>query len=171
MLRKSANKPLRLLWKKRDIRLRAGNMQTNERVNRNSAERRIPFSLKNYFTWKGSGMLSFLGIGDNVCDKYRNRKMMYPGGQALNVAVYAHQLGAKAAYMGVFGDDAVAAHVIHTLDELDIDRSRCRQYPGENGYAVVDFENGDRYFVMSNKGGIVNTHPLVLTADDILYMK
>ena len=116
-------------------------------------------------------MLNFLGIGDNVCDKYRNRKMMYPGGQALNVAVYAHQLGAKAAYMGVFGDDAVAAHVMHTLDELNIDRSHCRQYPGENGYAVVDFENGDRYFVTSNKGGIVNTHPLVLTDDDILYMK
>ena len=30
-----------------------------------------------------------IGIGDNVCDKYEHLKMMFPGGQAMNFAVYA----------------------------------------------------------------------------------
>ena len=120
---------------------------------------------------KRNTMLKLLGIGDNVCDKYRNRGMMYPGGQALNVAVYAHMLGAQSAYMGVFGTDAPAALVMRTLDELGVDRSRCRQYEGENGYAVVDFKDGDRYFVTSNKGGIVNQYPLALTGEDMAYIR
>ena len=115
-------------------------------------------------------MLKILGIGDNVCDKYRSRKMMYPGGQALNVAVYASRLGAAAGYMGVFGDDAAAAHIQDTLRRLGIDTSHCRQYPGENGYAVVDFKDGDRYFVTSNKGGVVNQHPLSLNREDLSYI-
>ena len=59
-----------------------------------------------------------IGIGDNVCDKYYPAKIMYPGGQAMNFSVYAKMLGADAAYMGVFGRDEVADHVIRTLDEL-----------------------------------------------------
>ena len=97
-----------------------------------------------------------IGIGDNVCDKYYPAKIMYPGGQAMNFSVYAKMLGADAAYMGVFGRDEVADHVIRTLDELGVDHSRCRQYDGENGYAKVRLVDGDREFIMSNKGGIVN---------------
>ena len=61
-----------------------------------------------------------IGIGDNVCDKYVHLKTMFPGGQALNFAVYAKMLGADASYMGVFGRDEVADHVIATLDELQV---------------------------------------------------
>lgn len=112
-----------------------------------------------------------IGIGDNVCDKYYPAKMMYPGGQAMNFSVYAKLLGADSAYMGVFGRDAVADHVIRTLDELAVDHSRCRQYDGENGYAKVRLVDGDREFIMSNKGGIVNEHPLELNEEDISYIK
>ena len=106
-----------------------------------------------------------IGIGDNVCDKYYPAMVMYPGGQAMNFSVYAKMLGADAAYMGVFGNDAVAHHVIHTLDELQVEHTRCRQYEGENGYAKVRLVEGDRQFLMSNKGGIVNEHPLVLSEE------
>ena len=67
--------------------------------------------------------LRVIGIGDNVCDKYYPAMMMYPGGQAMNFSVYAKMLGADSAYMGVFGRDEVADHVIHTLDELGVDRA------------------------------------------------
>ena len=77
--------------------------------------------------------LKVIGIGDNVCDKYYPAMIMYPGGQAMNFSVYAKMLGANSAYMGVFGRDAVADHIIRTLDELGVDHSRCRQYDGENG--------------------------------------
>lgn len=112
-----------------------------------------------------------IGIGDNVCDKYYPARMMYPGGQAMNFSVYAKLLGADSAYMGVFGRDAVADHVIRTLDELEVDHSRCRQYDGENGYAKVRLVDGDREFIMSNRGGIVNEHPLELDEEDISYIK
>lgn len=112
-----------------------------------------------------------IGIGDNVCDKYEHLGMMFPGGQALNFAVYAGMLGAQAAYMGVFGRDPVADHVIRTLDEREVDRSRCRQYDGENGYARVTLVDGDRVFLGSNKGGVVNEHPILLTGEDLEYIK
>lgn len=115
--------------------------------------------------------MKVIGIGDNVCDKYLHLNMMFPGGQAMNFAVYATMLGASAAYMGVFGKDEVAEHIISTLDELGVEHTRCRQYEGENGYAMVDLEDGDRVFLGSNKGGIVNEHPLQVSKEDFEYLK
>lgn len=116
-------------------------------------------------------MLKVLGIGDNVCDIYFNLGEMYPGGQALNFAVYAKQLGVSSAYIGVFGTDEVAQHIIHTLDALDIERLRCRQYEGENGFAVVKLVDGDRIFMGSNRGGILNKKPIVLDHEDKEYIR
>lgn len=42
-------------------------------------------------------MIKVLGIGDNVCDKYLHIKTIYPGGNALNIAVFAKLSGAEAA--------------------------------------------------------------------------
>ena len=115
--------------------------------------------------------MKVIGIGDNVCDKYEHLKMMFPGGQAMNFAVYAKMLGADASYMGVFGRDEVADHVIATLDELQVDHSRCRQYDGENGCARVTLVDGDRVFLGSNRGGITKEKPLDLTEEDLEYIK
>lgn len=114
--------------------------------------------------------MKVIGIGDNVCDKYIHLKTMFPGGQALNFSVYAKQLGADASYMGVFGTDQEAAHVIRTLDELGIEHGRCRQYEGENGCARVTLEDGDRIFLGSNKGGIAKERPLQLDEEDLKYI-
>lgn len=112
-----------------------------------------------------------IGVGDNVVDKYVHKRIMYPGGNALNFSVYAKQLGIEAAYLGVFGDDEAANHIIKTLKNFEIDISHCRQHEGENGYAAVDLVNGDRVFIGGNEGGIQNEHPIVLMADDIEYLK
>lgn len=109
--------------------------------------------------------MKVLGIGDNVCDKYIGMGMMYPGGQALNFAVNAKLDGVSSAYIGVFGNDGVAEHIKGTLDEIGVDRSRCRTYPGENGYAEVVLKDNDRVFVGSNQGGVVRSHPLDLSGD------
>ncbi|WP_082053762.1 PfkB family carbohydrate kinase [Gordoniibacillus kamchatkensis] len=116
-------------------------------------------------------MIKVIGIGDNVCDIYVDSGEMYPGGQALNFAVYAKKLGAQAAYMGVFGNDDVARHIIHTLDVIGIDRSYCRTYEGENGYALVRLENGDRMFIGSNRGGILKERPIRLDDRDKAYVQ
>jgi sugar/nucleoside kinase (ribokinase family) len=115
-------------------------------------------------------MLRVIGVGDNVCDKYRHLGLMFPGGQALNVAVYCRMKGCDAAYLGVFGTDAVAEHVMKTLTRMQVDFSHARQTEGENGYAVIDLVNGDRVFVTSNRGGVLREHPIHLDAGDLEYL-
>ena len=46
-----------------------------------------------------------IGIGDNVVDRYTNKRIMFPGGNAVNFAAYAAQCGADSAYLGVIADD------------------------------------------------------------------
>lgn len=114
-------------------------------------------------------MVKVLGLGDNVCDVYLHTGTMYPGGQAVNFAVYARQLGAQADFMGVFGQDAVARHVQATLEEKGIGRSHCRSFPGENGFARVTLVEGDRVFMGSNRGGVLQEHPIYFDQDDLSY--
>lgn len=56
-----------------------------------------------------------IGLGDNVVDMYMHRNVMYPGGNAMNFAVYANLMGVESAYLGVFGSDDAAAHVMIRL--------------------------------------------------------
>ncbi|AST91052.1 fructoselysine 6-kinase [Sutcliffiella cohnii] len=112
-----------------------------------------------------------IGVGDNVVDKYVHKQTMYPGGNALNFSVYAKQLGNEAAYLGVFGNDKAASHIIKTLKSLEIDITHCRQHSGENGYAAVDLVDGDRVFIGGNEGGVQKEHPIILTKDDLEYIQ
>ena len=114
--------------------------------------------------------MKVIGIGDNVCDKYEHLQTMYPGGQAMNFAMYATMCGAESAFLGVFGTDDVAAHNLSTLDEMGIDHSRCRIHEGKNGYARVTLVNGDRVFLGSNKGGVTREHPIRLDGEDMAYI-
>lgn len=101
--------------------------------------------------------VNVLGFGDNVVDKYEHIRTMYPGGNAVNFAVFAKQLGAQhSAYMGIFGSDDAAEHVISSLQEEGVELMQCHQVIGENGAArvTVNPDNGDRIFLGSNEGGI-----------------
>lgn len=115
-------------------------------------------------------MIRVLGIGDNVCDKYLHTEIAYPGGNALNVAVFGKFLGADAAYLGTFGDDEIGSHVYSVVRELGIDISHCRIEEGENGCARVLLSDGDRVFLPGNQGGIAGVKPPVLTRIDEEYI-
>lgn len=113
-----------------------------------------------------------LGFGDNVVDKYEHIKTMYPGGNCVNFAVYADMFGAKrSAYMGYFGDDKEAEHVIDTLEKIGIETAKCKQLEGENGCARATLVDGDRVFLGSNEGGIRGKTPYVLDRFDMEYIK
>lgn len=114
-------------------------------------------------------MVKVLGLGDNVCDVYLHTGTMYPGGQEVNFAVYARMLGAESDFMGVFGKDAVADHVQASLDAHGVGHSHCRIYEGENGFARVTLVDGDRVFKGSNKGGVLQQHPIYLEKEDLEY--
>ena len=112
-----------------------------------------------------------LGLGDNVVDKYMDTGIMYPGGQALNFAIYVKMLGAQSAYLGVFGNDYVADFVSRTALSMGVSLDHCPRREGENGYACVTHENGDRIFLYSNKGGVSREQPLVLGPTELEYIK
>lgn len=115
-------------------------------------------------------MMRTLGLGDNVCDKYMHISTIYPGGNALNVAVFSGMLGAESAYLGTFGDDEVGRHVYHVASEIGLDLSHCRLEHGANGCARVQLVNGDRVFLTGNRGGISWEKPPLLTAIDEEYI-
>ena len=46
-----------------------------------------------------------LAVGDNVVDCYPDLGVMFPGGNAVNVAVHARRAGASSAYLGAVGTD------------------------------------------------------------------
>ena len=116
--------------------------------------------------------VNVLGFGDNVVDKYEHIKTMYPGGNAVNFAVYAKMFGAcRSAYMGYFGDDKEALHVIDSLDKEGIEMIKCKQLVGENGCARATVMNGDRVFLGSNEGGIRGETLYVLDRFDLEYIR
>lgn len=90
--------------------------------------------------------MRLIAIGDNVVDVYNDRNEMFPGGNALNVAVLAKHGGAKrTAFIGIIGNDLEGDHIIDSLKKNDVDISRIRKAYGESGKAFVDLNSdGDR---------------------------
>ncbi|MFA5447692.1 MAG: PfkB family carbohydrate kinase [Sphaerochaeta sp.] len=115
-------------------------------------------------------MPRILALGDNVVDRFLDRAIMYPGGQAMNVSVYAHMLGVDSAYMGVFGNDENAELNINILKKFGIDFSRCRILNGKNAVAYVKTDNGERIFIESNKGGVARNYNWDFTEGDLSYI-
>ena len=114
--------------------------------------------------------MKVIGIGDNVCDKYLETSTIYPGGNAMNFAVFARKMGYESAYLDSFGDDVVGKHVSSVAKKLGLDLSHCRFVSGENGLARVWLVNGDRVFLPGNKGGACKEHPPILDDSDMEYL-
>ena len=47
---------------------------------------------------KQEDAMKVVGLGDNVVDKYEHIRVMYPGGNAMNFAVFARQLGVQTGF-------------------------------------------------------------------------
>jgi fructoselysine 6-kinase len=92
-----------------------------------------------------------LGAGDNVVDRYLHQAMMYPGGNAVNVAVFAARLGARAGYLGVLGDDAAGRQILRALEAEHVDTSLTRVVHAPNATADVELVGNDRVFLRSDR--------------------
>lgn len=114
--------------------------------------------------------LKVVGFGDNVVDRYTNQRVMFPGGNAVNFAVYAKRIGLDAAYLGVFGSDPMADHIQYALKDLGISLEHCVVKEGESGYCDVKLEDGDRVFQGWNEGGISTKEPMVLGEKELSYL-
>ncbi|WP_391559969.1 PfkB family carbohydrate kinase [Robertmurraya sp.] len=111
-----------------------------------------------------------IGLGDNVVDKYIYSKKMFPGGNCVNFAAHARNIGISSAYMGVFGSGQEGNFVKDILSDLGIDLSHSTQYEGENGITEVDLVNGDRVLLSWNNGGISKEYPINLNLKDLEYL-
>lgn len=115
--------------------------------------------------------MKVIGFGDNVADVYIHTRTRYPGGNSVNFAVFAKQLGVSSSYMGVFGNDDVASFIQNELTAIGVDLSRSVQLEGENGIAQVNLVDGERVFVGGNGGGISTQKPMKLQAEDLDYLR
>jgi fructoselysine 6-kinase len=104
-----------------------------------------------------------LAVGDNVVDRYVDRGIMYPGGNAVNVAVHARRCGLESAYLGAVGTDAAGEAVLSALRAEDVDTRLTRVVDGPNAYATVRVLHGNRVFGV----GDVGVSRIRLSAEDL----
>ncbi|MBW0448290.1 fructoselysine kinase [bacterium M00.F.Ca.ET.228.01.1.1] len=106
-------------------------------------------------------------VGDNTVDVYTTLGMYYPGGNAVNVAVFLKRLGIDSSYVGNIGDDEAGAVLLNALNSEAIDLSRTRVVRGPNAWAAVRHEGSDRTFLGSDPGVC---QPLLLDNDDMTFL-
>ena len=91
-------------------------------------------------------MARIIGVGDCMVDKNLTKGLMYPGGQALNIAVNTKLCGAESAFIGAFGNDYIADHMKKVMDEIGLDYSHSRFYHAPNAFARYKVIDNDRVF-------------------------
>jgi fructoselysine 6-kinase len=94
-----------------------------------------------------------VAFGDNDVDCYAAQGLMYPGGNALNLSVFARRAGADAAFVGAMADDAAGRHMRAALALEGVDVSRLRRVAGRTAYCVIgNSETGEREFLRADLG-------------------
>jgi len=106
-------------------------------------------------------------IGDNVVDCYRSRGEMYPGGNCLNVSVFARRAGAEAAYIGAVGKDRAGEVIAAALAAEGVDMSRLRRLDGPTAYCFIGHRDGDRVFESFDLG----VSMFAPSAEDIAFLR
>lgn len=106
-------------------------------------------------------------VGDNCIDYYFRTGQAFPGGNAVNVAVYLAQLGVPVSYVGVVGDDEYGTMFINKLKEKNVDTSHVRVVPGKTAITMVEVCDGDRVFGDYYEGVMADFH---LTESDISFL-
>jgi fructoselysine 6-kinase len=91
-------------------------------------------------------MFSVIGVGDNTVDRYLYLEKMFPGGNAVNVAVHARRMGCRAAYLGWMADDPHGRLVFQALTDEEVDLSHSRIIEGKGAFCEITLKDGDRVF-------------------------
>ncbi len=114
--------------------------------------------------------MKVIGFGDNIVDRFLDRRVMYPGGNCVNFAVLARRLGLESAYMGVFGSDPLGAFVRSAIEAEGVDLSKCQTRQGPNGVTEIKVIDGDRVFLGWNEGGVTISQPFMLRPEHRSYL-
>lgn len=115
--------------------------------------------------------MKIAGIGDNVIDRYINQGVMFPGGNAVNVAAHAAKLGAHSAYVGSIGADREGRIIKNSLESLGVELSQCIFGKDTTTKKCdVNVYDGERDFIGIDEGANW-AHTTVITEEDIEYLK
>jgi len=97
-------------------------------------------------------MVRVVAVGDNDVDCYLSTGLMYPGGNCLNVAVFARRFGAESAFIGAMADDAAGRHMQGALTQEGVATDRLRIVPGLTAYCVIGHMGAERVFLTHDLG-------------------
>ena len=91
--------------------------------------------------------MRLLAIGDNCVDAYRELDVSFPGGNALNVAVYSSRLsGIQAEYIGVVGTDERGDFILDQMRRNGLSTDHVKRIAGETAVTTISVRDGDRFF-------------------------
>jgi fructoselysine 6-kinase len=101
--------------------------------------------------------LRLLAVGDNCVDHYVELGRRFPGGNALNVAVYASRLpGVEADYVGVLGTDSEGDFMLNQIQAVGLDISLLLRRKGETAVTTILVRDGERVFADYREGVQMN---------------
>lgn len=118
--------------------------------------------------------MKLLGFGDCCVDYYIHKKTAFPGGNGLNVAVFAAENGVESGFLGTVGTDEIGRHIIKCAKMKGVDISHCPVKKGNSGRAAVNIVDGDRKFIkgyFKESHGVGTYFPPMLSECDLEYMK
>lgn len=107
-------------------------------------------------------------VGDNCMDVYQAQGKAYPGGNAVNVAVYLKELGAEPAYIGWVGQDPYGDEMINALRKKGVDVTHISRKEGKTAVTFVELVDNDRQFGEYDEG--VMTH-FFLTEEEFRFIQ
>ena len=91
--------------------------------------------------------MRLLSVGDNCVDYYAELGRRFPGGNALNVAVYASRVpGVQADYVGVVGTDLNGGFILDQIGVQGLDAGKVLRWEGETAVTTILIRNGERVF-------------------------
>ncbi|HEY2313808.1 MAG TPA: PfkB family carbohydrate kinase [Streptosporangiaceae bacterium] len=97
-------------------------------------------------------LMDVIAVGDNTSDCYLSIGQVFPGGNAVNVAVAVARSGGSSAYVGVVGDDARGRLLIDSLAAERVDARRVSVAGGPTAYCQVMHAGGERLFEPGQRG-------------------
>jgi fructoselysine 6-kinase len=85
-------------------------------------------------------------VGDNCIDYYTKQNKVFPGGNCVNVAVYAARAGLASSYTGAVGNDEYGSFMRDALRKKGVDDSHLYVLAGKTAVTRVELINGERVF-------------------------
>jgi fructoselysine 6-kinase len=96
--------------------------------------------------------MDVIAIGDNTSDFYLTIGQVFPGGNAVNVAVAVARSGGSSGYVGVVGDDARGRLLMDSLAAEQVDTRRLSVGSGPTAWCEVTHAGGERRFTPGERG-------------------